>query len=599
MVADAALAPLSRGSARLVRRFTVRERTPGFWVGLWALAVAAEFGALAPVMFGGEPVDLIDVVFRLVGGSFAVCGLIAWHRRPDNRSGLLMTATGFAFFVSPLVSQLDAPVAKTVGLWLPDLWIVFFVPLLLTYLTGGRLRGGIDRILVGAILVELLVLAPLYLMFTEHEGNILLVLHHAGLSAIADTAQRADFLAVCLVAATVVAVRWRTASPPGRRAMLPSAAGAACLLLLGALLVVDLVAGQRSEVLLWVSICSLIAVPIAFLGGLLRSRLARGGLTELFRELPTMRPAELQDALAKVLGDPDLRIAYPRRDGSFADDDGLPVALPAPGGARSVAVVRRAGAQVAALVYDRSLDDDPELVEAVGAAATIALENRQLHAEAQARLEELRTSRGRIIAAADAERRRIERNLHDGAQQGLVTLALQLSLIQRRIREDPADAEQLATSASDELARSLADLRELARGIHPAALDQGLDIALEGLVTRSAVPVTVTVAPGPVLPEPVAFAAYFIISETLTNVAKYARATSAVVRLTRSDGFAVVEITDDGIGGADPGKGTGLRGLADRVESLGGRFTVSDATGGGTVVRADLPLPPAEAAGPV
>ncbi len=589
-MADAALAPLSRGSARLVRRFAVQERSPAFWIGLWALAIGAELGALAPVLVGNQPVELIDVAFRLVGGSFAACGLIAWHRRPDNRSGMLMTATGFAFFVSPLVNQLDAPLAKTVALWLPDLFILFFVPLLLSYRTGGRLRARIDRLLVGAILVELLVFAPLFLMFSEQEGNVFLVLAHPGLSAIADTAQRADFLAVTLVAAAVVALRWRTASRPGRRAMLPSLAGAACLLLLSALLVVDLVAGQRSQVLLWIAICSLVAVPVAFLGGLLRSRLARGGLAELFRELPTMRPAQLQDALAKVLGDPDLQIAYPRPDRSFVDAGGLPVTLPEPGEGRSVAAVQRAGEQVAALVYDRSLDDDPELVEAVGAAATIALENRQLHAEAQARLVELQASRERIIAAGDAERRRIERNLHDGAQQGLVTLALQLSLLQRQIRANPADAEQLASSASDELARSLAELRELARGIHPAALDQGLDVALEALAMRSAVPTTVTVEAGPLLPESVAFATYFVVSEALTNAAKYAGATSASVRVTRPAHFVVVEIVDDGVGGADPRTGTGLRGLADRVESLGGRFGVSDAAHGGTVVRADLPL---------
>ena len=138
--------------------------------------------------------------------------------------------------------------------------------------------------------------------------------------------------------------------------------------------------------------------------------------------------------------------------------------------------VRNDGVPVAVLIYDRSLDDDPELVEAVGAAVTIALENRRLHAEALDRLAELQSSRERIITASDAERRRIERNLHDGAQQRLVTLALQLSLLQRQIREDPADAEQLAQAASEELGASLAELRELARGIHPAALEQGLRV---------------------------------------------------------------------------------------------------------------------------
>jgi signal transduction histidine kinase len=252
-------------------------------------------------------------------------------------------------------------------------------------------------------------------------------------------------------------------------------------------------------------------------------------------------------------------------------------------------MVENDGEVAAALIYDRSLDDDPELVEAVGGAATIALENQQLHTQAEERLAEVQASRARIIAAGDAERRRIERNLHDGAQQRLVTLAVQLSLIQRQIRQDPSDAEQLVTSASEELARSLAELRELARGIHPAALDQGLDIALNALALRSAVPTTVTCEPGPPLPEPVAFAAYFVASEALANVAKYAHATAATVRIRRPGLEAVIEITDDGVGGADPARGSGLRGLADRVEALDGRLRVSSPVNGGTVVTAELP----------
>ena len=261
---------------------------------------------------------------------------------------------------------------------------------------------------------------------------------------------------------------------------------------------------------------------------------------------------------------------------------------------RSVTPVERDGEQVATLVYDTSLDDDPELVDAVGGAATIALENRQLQVEAQVRLAELQASRERIITAGDAERRRIERNLHDGAQQRLVTLALQLSLIQRRIRQDPGDAEQLVTSASDELARSLEELRELARGIHPAALDQGLAPALDALAMRSAVPTTVACDVGSRLPEAVEFAAYFVASEALTNVAKYAQASTATVRVTRTPATLVVEIRDDGIGGADPTAGTGLLGLADRVAALGGRFQVSSPPAGGTVVTAEMPLPPAD-----
>ena len=284
-------------------------------------------------------------------------------------------------------------------------------------------------------------------------------------------------------------------------------------------------------------------------------------------------------------------VGYPRPDGSYVDAHDRPVALPEPGQDRSVAIVERDAEPVAALVYDRSLDDDPELVDAACGAAMIALENRQLHAEAEAGRAELEASRERILTAADAERRRIERNLHDGAQQRLVTLALQLSLIQRRIRHDPAEAEQLVTLATGELAQSLEELRELARGIHPAALDQGLEPALDALALRSAVPTIVTCDPGPRLPEPVEFAAYFVASEALANVAKYAHATAATVRVTRVAAAVVIEIADDGVGGADPEAGTGLHGLGDRIAALRGRFQVSSPPGHGTIVTAEIPLP--------
>ncbi len=282
-------------------------------------------------------------------------------------------------------------------------------------------------------------------------------------------------------------------------------------------------------------------------------------------------------------------IAYPVPGSySYVDDADRSVAVP-PDDDRSVASVNREDELVAALIYDRSLDEDPELVEAVSGAAAIALENQQLLAEAENRLAEVRASRERVISAADAERRRIERNLHDGAQQRLVTLAVQLSLIERRIRDDPSEAERLVSSASGELAQSLEELRELARGIHPAALDQGLDVALEALARRSEVPTTVSYEAGPPLPEPVAFAAYFVASEALANTAKYAHASAVTVRLLRTGTGAVIEIIDDGVGGADPARGSGMRGLADRVEALDGRLRVFSPIGAGTVVTAELP----------
>ena len=212
---------------------------------------------------------------------------------------------------------------------------------------------------------------------------------------------------------------------------------------------------------------------------------------------------------------------------------------------------------------------------------------RKAEAEA-ARIAELQASRRRIVAAGDAERRRLERNLHDGAQQRLVTVALQLRLLQDRVRDDPAAVELVAT-ASDQLALSLAELRELARGIHPAVLERGLAAALDTLASRSAIPTTVTYEPLDRFPEEIELAAYFVACEALANVAKYARATTATVRVWRAGAMVWIEIADDGIGGADDAAGSGLRGLADRVEALQGSLRVDSSPGVGTVITAVLP----------
>jgi signal transduction histidine kinase len=211
-------------------------------------------------------------------------------------------------------------------------------------------------------------------------------------------------------------------------------------------------------------------------------------------------------------------------------------------------------------------------------------------ANAEAR-EQLRASRARIVQAGDAERRRLERNLHDGAQQRLVALSLRLRVAQSRLAEDPATAAEMIGEASDELTLGLEELRELARGIHPAILtDHGLTPAVEALATRATIPVEVHGLPPERLAEQIEAAAFYVVSEALANVAKYAAASFARVDLTRDDGVLVVEVSDDGVGGADAGGGTGLRGLCDRVEALGGRFGVSSERGRGTTVRAELPL---------
>ena len=571
-------------------RVQITEHGLGFFAALLALALVAEVLVLRPILRETEaPITGIDILFGLVGGSFAVSGLVAWRRRPDSLSGVLMTATGFAFFISPLLRQVDGPVAYTVWSLLVDTWIFFYVPLLLTLLTRGRMRSRLDRWVTAAYAVPLVLLQVTWMLFAELEGdNLLLAFPDEDIAHVIDRAQRGLLLGALVATIAVIAIRWWRSSAPRRRALLPSVAGALTLVMFTALLVNDLVTGERSEPLLWATGISLVTVPLAFLAGLLRSRLARGALADLFRSIGGIRAGELRPALARALGDPELAIGYWRPEsGTYTDDDGRTVD-PESADERSVAHVDRDGRPLAAIAYDASLDDDPELVEAVTAAAAIAIDNTRLLAERETQLAEIKASRERIVAAGDAERRRLERNLHDGAQQRLVGIALQLRLLQNRVADDPS-ATQLVTTASDELAHSLSELRELARGIHPAVLEHGLGAALDSLATRSTVPTDVDcVLPGR-LPEQVELAAYFVACEALANVAKYAQARHAAIRVRCEDDVLRVDIADDGVGGADEGLGSGLRGLADRVEALDGRLLVTSSAGTGTTVSAELP----------
>ena len=208
-----------------------------------------------------------------------------------------------------------------------------------------------------------------------------------------------------------------------------------------------------------------------------------------------------------------------------------------------------------------------------------------------ARVDELATSRTRALEAAAAERRRIERDLHDGAQQRLVALALDLGMARERFSSDPEAARALVDKAHDEAKRALAELRDLARGIHPAVLtDRGLDAALSALAGRSPVPVTVDVDLPVRPPAEVEATAYFVVAEALTNVARHSGADRAAVRVAVEDGAMVVQVADDGVGGARPDRGSGLPGLADRVAALDGRLTVTSPRGGPTTVTAVIPL---------
>ena len=222
--------------------------------------------------------------------------------------------------------------------------------------------------------------------------------------------------------------------------------------------------------------------------------------------------------------------------------------------------------------------------------SALTAENAQLTAELRATVEELRASRARIVEAGYAERRRVERDLHDGAQQRLVALTMNLRLARNKLDSDPAGTAELLDEALEELAAATSELRELARGIHPAVLsDRGLEAAIGSLADRSPVPVAILETPRERLPESVESASYFVIAEALTNVARYAKAESATVRVSRANGTVEVEVRDDGLGGADPAAGTGLRGLDDRVSALEGRLLISSPDGEGTTVVARIP----------
>src|SRR3954470_5070220 len=574
-------------------RSPASRHRPGFWILLWAVTIAAELGALRPEIVGSGPSPPAwEVAFLLIGGSFAACGLVAWRRRPENRSGSLMVATGLSFLAGPLLEQFDSRAMQTLSLLVGDLWIVWLVVLLLAFPSGRPLRSAADRVLVGALVFSYAVLGVVWLLFLDDPGNLLAVFADANTAHAVDTAQRVLGFAASLGTFAVLAGRWWVATPPLRRAMLPSVAGGVSLLLFAALLASDVVTGVSHPlpVLTWAGVGGLVLTPAVFLMGMLRTKLARGGFADLVVELRGLRGGALQAALARTLRDPTLVLAgwLPEYE-AYVDAGGQVVLPPALRSDRRSTAIERDDRPIAMLVHDRSLDDEPETLEAVCAAAALALENEQLQAESRARLAELQASRARIVEAGDTERRRLERNLHDGAQQRLVAVALQLRLIRARVDSDPASVKALALKAGDDLAAALDELRELARGIHPAVLDHGLAAALESLAARSTVLTTLTVDVTRPLPQPIELAAYFVASEALANVAKYAHATAVTLRVARNGTSVRVEIADNGVGGADAADGSGLRGLKDRVEALDGALRVASPPGGGTTVSAELP----------
>jgi PAS domain S-box-containing protein len=641
----------------------------------------------------------------VVAWSFIGCGVVALSRASDTHFGFLMSAVGLTWFLAAL-SESNNALVYSIGNVLWAIPLAFFIHALLSF-PRGYLETKLVYVTVATAYVILAVGPVLLQLFGGNTGcsdcpaNELIVV---------DSPNAADFvgvvfillgLFVCGATIWVLVRRWRAASAPLRRVLAPVFATSA--IAIGVFLLAAFVSAASQTVadaLFWLLLFAVGSVPIAFLMGLLRTRLARASVAGLVLELGEARdPESTQDALRKALGDPSLKLAYWLSDRSrWVDVSGWELDLEAESQGRWTTLVEHDGEVVAAFIHDSSLD--AELAGAVSAAASLSLAREQsmqvvrqsesryrallnaipdlmfrmsrdgtyldfkgdrddlavppeeligsnardilpagvaerlLEGIAQAldtgevatgdyeltlndvqrtfearivrdgeeavlivrdiserrrQEDELRSSRVRLLRAGDEARRRLERNLHDGAQQRLVSLSLALRLAHARLRDAPEEAERLLAGASEELAQALEELRELARGIHPAILsERGLSAALEALAGRAPVPVGVAVPPDR-LPPAVEAAAYYVISEALANVAKYAEASAVEIRVTRKNGRAVVEVADDGVGGADPTRGSGLSGLVDRVEALDGVLKVESEPGAGTRIRAEIP----------
>jgi signal transduction histidine kinase len=563
---------------------------------LWAIALAACAAAACSfaLAFASDHVaepGLQAVLIDWITLPYVLGGLIAWWRRPDSRFGPLMVAAGFATFLSSL-QWANAALPYTIGLAFDLIPAALFLHVFLAF-PSGRLQRRPERVAV-ATAYSAAVGLQLVKMLLGGVGadNLLAVVAEPAAANTVQDVQLIALSALCLAGVALLAARRRRSGRALRRSVaLLVDSFALGLVALAVLLVAGAFELSAFETIRRITFAVIGIAPVAFLIGLLDARLARSAVGELVVELRAdPAPADLPDAFARALRDPSLTLAYwvPQFE-SWADLEGRPVELPKPESGRATTFIDRDGAHVAALLHDRSLDDERELLDAVSAAAGIALENGRLHAELRAGLEELRGSRGRVIEAGQKERQLLERNLHDGAQQRLIALSLDLTRLEARLGPNP-EAKAGLDRARREIALSLEELRGVARGIHPAVVSgHGLAVALESLAARAPVPVRLTVEIEGRVEERLEVAAYYVVCESLANIGKHAQATSATVDVARRNGEIVVEVVDDGVGGADSERGSGLRGLADRVEALDGRLRVWTPLGGGTRVRADMP----------
>ena len=561
----------------------------GFAWGLWAVGTAFDES--------GVPTEAELGADLLVGLLMQWVGLFVWGRPGTGRTGPLLYIAGLLWYVG---SIWDPPPLGAITF----AWRSWYEPVLLAVILGwatGHLRRPADRLIVGALAGAYLV-RSLTRMFVfdaaarfddESRRNPFSIAWNEDLWRTVEEATLIVSAAVGAAVAITCFIRWRRASGAARRTLTPVlAAGVAMVPLLGW----TAFTSRFSDFQLpdwipafWMTMALRALVPIAILVGIVRLR-TNTALSELLVALDRGVPVgRLETVLASTLGDPSLRLAFPRATGEPVDAAGQRVELAVGPDRSSTAIEDDRGTVIAILVHDPALDEDPSLLVAAGAAARMSIENERLQAEVRAQLDEVRASRTRLVEASDTERRRVERDLHDGAQQRLVTLALQLN--QARDHAGNADPElaALLDDATQDLELAISELRELARGIHPAVLGRaGLGPAVTTLVERSPIPVSVSVSGGR-CDAAIESTAYFVIAEALTNIARHSAAREARVVTERLDGHLMLEVYDDGHGGADRLGGTGLRGLEDRVVAIGGQFWLESRPGVGTTVRVVLP----------
>jgi signal transduction histidine kinase len=558
----------------------------GLALGAFSLALARD----DPFSFAGTS---LGGAVALLGAGWALlaCALVYWGRRRGNTVGPLLAAAGCAWFLAEWYTPgVGSAAVFTVGLVLSAAcaplvgWAVLAYP-------SGRLASWGERVAVSVALAgAVLVLGLLPALFFDAAArgcarcpdNLLLVSDNPGFF---DGLNRGGVqlgLAWSLLLIGMAGWRIARSSPARRRLVAPIVlAGGVYLGLVAATFAASLDRGLLGsgalERRLWLGqATALAALALAVAWGLLRTRRTRSSLARVVVELGESAPAgRLREGLARTLADPELEIAYPVGEGRYADAKGRTVEVAQLVGRAATPLVRD-GRPVAVLVHRAGLLDNPELVEEVTSAARLALENERLQAEVRAQLEDLRASRARIVEAGDAERRRLERDLHDGAQQRLVGLSLALRLLRAQLGTDQDQQLARLDEAEAELRRAAAELRELAHGIHPAVLsDEGLAAAVEALAEGAPAPLRIAAVPQERFPPAVETAAYLVVAEA-------AKAGAARVSAARRDGALVVEVETE----AEP---DGLLELEDRVGALDGRVAVERAPGGGVRIRAEIP----------